>query len=41
MRVHPAASVSLLDQLKDLHEAVVVRNSESEEQPILKTFLDL
>ena len=42
MRVHPAANVSFRHQFKDLHEAIVMRNSEiEEEQPIFKIFPDL
>ncbi len=42
MRVHPAANVSFRHQSKDLHEAIVVRNPQvEEEQPIFKIFPDL
>lgn len=42
MRIHPAANLSFRHQSEDLYEAVIVRNSNTdEEQPIFKLFPDL
>lgn len=41
MRVHPAANVSFRHQSDDLYEALIVRNSDVEEQPIFEIFPDL
>ena len=42
MRVHPAVTLSFRHQFNDMYEAIVVCNSESEEeQPVFKIFPDL
>ena len=42
MLLRPAANISFRHKFNDLHKAIVVRNSESEEeQPIFRGFPDL